>query len=175
RKTLGTYEAPTAKGKSENKKEEKSSTNEAQTSQPITEFDYSSYIAAVNNEFPFEGDIRISLPSKGDDLVNINKYKAGFFAPAAADQLSLNAQNASVVEKTIFTDKPVNERISGSIKALHIGDVYGQFTKLLYFLACLVATSLHVTGTLIWINKMKKTKKRPVKSNQGKVLTHESI
>src|SRR5690606_15975851 len=125
---------------------------------------------------PHKGDIRITLPSKGNESVKINKYKSGFFASAAADQLTLKAQDASVEEKVIFKDKPFNERVSGSIKALHIGDIYGQFSKLIYFLACLIATSLPVTGTLIWINKMKKKKKKkevskPVSSS----LTHESI
>ncbi|WP_353197200.1 PepSY-associated TM helix domain-containing protein [Parapedobacter defluvii] len=58
----------------------------------------------------------------------------------------------------IFRDKPFNERVAGSIKALHIGNVYGQFTKLIYFLSCLIATTLPITGTLIWLNKMKKKK-----------------
>ncbi|MGY0037795.1 PepSY domain-containing protein [Pedobacter sp. NJ-S-72] len=62
-----------------------------------------------------------------------------------------------------FSDLPFNERISGSLKSLHLGDVYGMFTKLIYFLACLIATSLPVTGTLIWLNKMKK-KKKPIKT-----------
>ncbi|MDR3273390.1 MAG: PepSY domain-containing protein, partial [Flavobacteriaceae bacterium] len=36
------------------------------------------------------------------------------------------------------------------------GEVFGTFSKILYFLACLIGTSLPVTGTLIWLNKMKK-------------------
>lgn len=79
-----------------------------------------------------------------------------FFAPAAGDKLTINQYTAEVLHTDIFRDKPVNERISGSIKAIHTGEVYGSFTKLLYFFACLVATSLPVTGTLIWINKLKK-------------------
>ena len=53
-----------------------------------------------------------------------------------------------------------NERVAGSIKAIHVGNVYGTFTKIIYFLACLIATSLPITGTMIWINKMKKSKKK---------------
>jgi uncharacterized iron-regulated membrane protein len=59
-----------------------------------------------------------------------------------------------------FRDQPFNQRIAGSIKSLHIGDVYGTFTKILYFIACLIATTLPVTGTIIWINKLRKKKKK---------------
>jgi len=176
RKTLGTYQEAPEKGKEKgdkgkgNKGKDKS---EVAKKEDLELLPISTYLAKADQEFPHTGDLRISLPAMSGEDVKISKYKAGFFAPAAADQLSLNAQDASVQELSIFRDKPLNERVSGSIKALHIGDVYGQFSKLIYFLACLIATSLPVTGTLIWVNKMKKKKvgkKLPVRE-----LSHESI
>lgn len=204
RKTLGTYEAPKEKsaGAEGNQKAggegDRKARNEGDRKaggeggrkgadkaaegdsapEPINLLSADEYLAAANSTFPYTGDVRMALPAKAGDPVKISKYKAGFFAPAAADQASLNIQNASVEEVVIFRDKPFNERVSGSIKALHIGDVYGQFSKLLYFLTCLVATTLPVTGTLIWINKMKKKKKkkksgRPVQRKP--IVNHESI
>lgn len=84
----------------------------------------------------------------------------GFFAPSAGDKLVLDQYSGAILEKDIFTEKSLRNRIGASVKALHIGDVYGPFTKLLYFISCLVATSLPVTGVLIWVNKMKKKPKR---------------
>ncbi|HQY17633.1 MAG TPA: PepSY-associated TM helix domain-containing protein, partial [Ferruginibacter sp.] len=69
----------------------------------------------------------------------------------------------NVLKKDIFKERSFNERIAGSIKAIHVGNVYGTFTKLIYFLACLIATTLPVTGTLIWLNKMKKKRKPKLK------------
>lgn len=114
------------------------------------------YLAAADEALPYRGDYRITFPAGGDSVLSIAKNRVGFFAPAAGDQLKIDVATASVREVMIFREKPFNERIAGSIKALHVGNVYGQFTKLLYFLACLVATSLPITGTLIWLNKMKK-------------------
>lgn len=113
----------------------------------------------------YEGSYRVSFPQQPEDLISVNKYKIGFFAPAAADKIQMKA-DLEIDEVQIFKEKPLNERISSSIKSIHIGDVYGSFSKILYFLACLVATSLPFTGTLIWINKMKK-KKNPAHSSKG--------
>jgi uncharacterized iron-regulated membrane protein len=107
---------------------------------------------------PYRGEYTISLSCEEGHKLTISKRKAGFFAPAASDRVVLEA--GKVADVDIFRDKPFNERISRSIKALHVGDVYGSFSKLIYFVCCLVATSLPVTGTLIWINKMKKNKKK---------------
>lgn len=116
----------------------------------------------------YEGSYRVSFPQKPEDLISVNKYKTGFFAPAAADKIQMKA-DLTIDEVQVFKEKPMNERISSSIKSIHIGDVYGSFSKILYFLACLVATSLPFTGTLIWINKMKK-KKKPANSSKAVVV-----
>lgn len=118
------------------------------------------YLKTADTELPYRGDYMLSLPAGAQAPLTITKTRTGFFAPAAGDKLTLDAQSAQALKKEIFREKPFNERVAGSIKALHVGNVYGGFTKLLYFLACLVATSLPVTGTLIWLNKLKKKRKR---------------
>src|SRR5690606_20928646 len=117
------------------------------------------FIAAVDKILPYTGDYAISLAGDSTATVQVSKNRTGFFAPAAGDKVYLDQYTASVVKTDIFRDKKFNERIAGSIKALHLGDVYGTFTKILYFIACLIATSLPVTGTIIWINKFKKKDK----------------
>ncbi|MEJ5962653.1 PepSY-associated TM helix domain-containing protein [Pedobacter immunditicola] len=164
RKALGTYQAegpgkPEGQGKPEGRgKKEGIGPKEAEGTDGRQQLSIEDYHAAAAKVFNFKGDVMIAIPADAEAKVNISKFKAGFFAPAAADKLTLDQASANVVKVERFADMPFNERISGSIKALHIGDVYGMFTKIIYFLACLIATSLPVTGTLIWLNKMKKKK-----------------
>ena len=154
RKTLGTYQPPnTPRPEQPQSVVPADSTSAA----PLTLADY---ISAADKQLPYEGDYYITLAANSSATVSVAKNKVGFFAPSASDRLILDQYTAAVVTKEVFTDKPFNERVAGSIKALHMGDVYGQFTKLLYFLACLVATTLPVTGTIIWINKLTKRKKK---------------
>lgn len=122
-------------------------------------------VQLTDSVLDYEGSYRVSFPQQPEDLISVNKYKTGFFAPAAADKIQMKA-NLEIDEVQTFKEKPLNERISSSIKSIHVGDVYGSFSKILYFLACLVATSLPFTGTLIWINKMKK-KKNPAHSSKA--------
>jgi uncharacterized iron-regulated membrane protein len=117
------------------------------------------YMAAAHKVLPYDGDYSITMPKDSIAAVAIMKNKTGFFAPSAGDKVLLDQYTASVLKTEIFKDKPFNERVSGSIKALHLGDVYGMFTKIIYFFACLIATSLPITGTIIWLNKLKKKNK----------------
>lgn len=155
-KALGTYqEQPTGRGGG-GQGSGRANAAHGSGETPAQLLPFSIYLAAADQALPYTGDYRISMPQHAKAPLAISKNRIGFFAPAAGDQVNLDASTATVKEVQIFRDKPFNERVAGSIKALHIGNIYGQFTKLIYFLACLVATSLPVTGTLIWLNKMKK-------------------
>ncbi|SHN20786.1 Uncharacterized iron-regulated membrane protein [Cyclobacterium lianum] len=129
-------------------------------------FPIAQYLKIVDRELAYDGEYSINLPQNGGREISVSKKKAGFFAPAASDRIVLDAVTGEVKELAIFRDQPFNQRVARSIKALHIGDVYGSFSKLLYFISCLIATSLPITGTLIWINKMKKPKQRKKKEKK---------
>ncbi|WP_407429756.1 PepSY-associated TM helix domain-containing protein [Arcticibacter sp.] len=160
-KTLGTYKSPDAAPK-------QAPLSQLPTVKSPGTLTAEEYIMAVNAILDYEGDYTVSLPSDSTAPVNVAKNKLGFFAPAASDKVVLDQYTAQALEVEKFSDKPFNERVGGSIKALHVGDVYGMFSKILYFIACLIATSLPVTGTLIWINKMKK---KPRASGRKKLVS----
>lgn len=120
-------------------------------------------VARSNESLPYNGNLRVSLPGKPDGVVSVSKSRTGFFAKAGADQLTLDPANLEVKEAKLFSDLPVRQQIGRSVKSLHTGEIFGQFTKFIWFLACLVATSLPITGTLIWWNKHQKKKKSKAK------------
>lgn len=118
------------------------------------------YIKSADSLLPYKGNSMIMLPADAKAKTMVTKTRLGFFAPAAGDRITFDPVTGKLLKLEIFKDKPFNERVAGSIKAIHVGNVYGTFTKILYFLACLIATSLPITGTLIWLNKLKKKRKR---------------
>lgn len=154
-KTLGTYESK--KESSKNNKEEKT------ISIPASQVSIDEIIARADEELQYPGDYSIQF-SPSSNEINISKTKLGFFAPAAGDRLTFDAHSGKLKKTELFRDKPFNDRIAKSIKAIHVGNVYGTFTKIIYFLACLIATSLPITGTIVYINKLKKKKKKKIQA-----------
>ena len=153
-KTLGTYKPKDAP----KEKTPKSVLPEYQAG--LTTLSITNYIKEADKVLAYNGNYTITLPVDSTAATLISKTKLGFFAPAAGDKLTLDQYSGKIVKTEIFKDKPFNERVAGSIKAIHVGNVYGTFTKIIYFIACLIATSLPVTGTMIWLNKLKKKKRR---------------
>ncbi len=160
-KTFDTYQAPKPEGKSEDKPEEEVI--------PAGLIILDEVIAKANSELNYPGMVRVSIPDNGSVPIEVSKFQTGFFARAGADQLKLSQGSLEVVEANLFSELPLRQQIGRSVKALHTGEIFGQVTKFIWFLACLVATSLPITGTLIWWNKHKKKEARKRNSGKAKV------
>lgn len=121
------------------------------------------YLAQADEVFPYEGDYRFALPESPESAVLIYKYQKGFFALPASDKIQIDQHSGKLLKVEKFADKRLTEQIAGLIRPLHTGEIFGTFSKILYFISCLIATSLPVTGTIIWINKLRKKPKKAAK------------
>jgi uncharacterized iron-regulated membrane protein len=155
-KTWDTYQAPKEEIKGN------AAANPAQESEPIQDslpqpaapvVSLDELLALSKQQLPYEGNVRFTLPEDAEGEIGVSKSRIGFFARAGADQLKVFPATLEVKETVLFGELPVRQQIGKSVKALHTGEIFGQFTKFLWFIACAVATSLPITGTLIWWNK----------------------
>lgn len=120
-----------------------------------------------NGALPYRGDLRVMLPADSSGVIMITKTGNAFFATSVGDRLVLDQYSTVILNKELFSEKAFGEKVISSIKALHIGSFYGTFSKIIYFITCLIGTSLPVTGVIIWINKLRKEKKKKSKSLKG--------
>lgn len=132
---------------------------------PKDESSLASIYSISQKELNYDGTTTISLPAGSNQLYNIKKTNGNSWSPITADELVVD-RDGTVLHKGIFSEKPVNVQIASLIKPIHTGEIYGTFSKIIYFLACLIATSLPITGTLIWLNKMKKRPREKVQKGR---------
>ena len=118
-----------------------------------------------NRELNYSGKTNITLPQDKKGVYQIRKYNDANWSPVTSDNLVLD-RDGSVLKKELFKDKPLNVQIATLIKPIHTGAIFGKLSKIVYFLACLIATSLPVTGTIIWWNKFKKKKGKKKKKKR---------
>jgi uncharacterized iron-regulated membrane protein len=130
-------------------------------------------IERQNKLTPGRGDIVVSVPNDKETAMVIQKGRTGFFALAFKDKTQWDRFRGTVVpvehfgqtvEVERFTDKPFGAKIAVAVRSLHFGDVTGTSSKIVFFIACLFATSFPVTGVTLWIKKLraKSRKKRAV-------------
>lgn len=127
---------------------------------PSADFSLDEVFSKTQAQLSYPGNVRISIPAYADEPISVSKSRTGFWARAGADQLSFEQSRLELVEAKLFADLSFRQQIGRSVKSLHTGEIFGQATKFVWFLACLVATSLPITGTLIWWNRRTKKKQK---------------
>lgn len=120
---------------------------------------FTELLLIADSTLPYKGSYRFS-PAKEKDLsITFIKAKSGFAASSGTDRVEVNRFTGDVINVDKFSDKAFNEKIASSIKAIHLGEVFGLFSKILFFISSLIATALPFTGVVMWLNRLAKRKK----------------
>lgn len=98
---------------------------------------------------------RIDFPENHGYSVMVRKKSSAFFAYDAADKVQLDPYSGKIIELDRFNDWSFTSKVAALIRTLHVGSFIGYTSKFIYFLAALIATSLPVTGLIIWMRKLK--------------------
>lgn len=135
---------------------------------------FDAILAITKKELPFEGTTILQIPSDEKSIFSVRKLHDKDFLKTASDELKID-RDGTLISKDLFSEKPLNQQIASSIKPIHLGSIFGWFSKTIYFISCLIATSLPITGVIIWLNKLKKKpKKKPaIKQARKDVLVKE--
>lgn len=121
--------------------------------------DFEAILKIVERELPFEGTILLQIPADEKEIFSVRKYHDQDFLQTATDELKID-RDGTIISKELFSEKPFNVQLASSIRAIHLGSIFGWFSKTIYFISCMIATSLPVTGVIIWLNKLKKKPKK---------------
>ncbi len=120
----------------------------------------SAFVKEANAVLNFRGDLIIFMPADSGENVKARRFKSGFFATYAPDKIVIDPYSAKLTSIEKFSDYSFNEKIKRLFYQLHAGSIFGTFTKIIYCIICLIATSLPLTGTIIWWNKNFRKKKK---------------
>ncbi|MDR2115882.1 MAG: PepSY domain-containing protein, partial [Planctomycetaceae bacterium] len=133
-------------------------------------------IERQNKLTPGRGEIIVSIPNDRETAMVIQKGRTGFFALSLKDKTQWDRYRGTVIPvehfgKTVeverFADKPLGAKIAASVRSLHFGDITGTSSKILFFIACLFATSFPITGVMLWTKKlMARRRKRKAANNK---------
>ena len=108
-----------------------------------------------NELMPGTGEISVTIPRDMGTATVVDKLRTGFITLAARNKTQWDRSQGRIVSEERFADQTFGSKIAALVRSLHLGDFYGASSKILYFIACLIATTLPLTGVIIWINKLR--------------------
>jgi len=117
-------------------------------------------IAKTDSLLPYSGDIRLTFGLEDNQSLFVRKKNNAFFIIDVPDKIHYTPEKGTIVSIEKYTELSFGEKTAALIRPLHLGTAFGVTSKILYFISSLIITSLPITGTIIWFNKLRK------KSNQ---------
>ena len=147
-------------------KKEKPARVVADTSTAMTKkISYAEVLDIANKRLPDNGLTIVSLPKDSLEAISVSKIRNGWHQLNVTDKIQINPYNGQIVKTELFQNLHFGAKIAALVKSIHVGEFYGTISKSIYFIACLLASSLPLTGILIWNNKRRK--KKPSLAKKG--------
>lgn len=79
---------------------------------------------------------------------------------SATDIVYIDQYSGVVAGTMRFDERSLGSRVRSTFRPVHVGSIYGTPSKIISVMVCLFGASFPVTGTIMWINRLKKKKKK---------------
>ena len=88
--------------------------------------------------------------------------KENFGNQQASDKYTFNEATGEITSFLPYSDSPTRNKVSGWVRAIHVGNWGGAVSKIIYFLASMLGASLPLTGYYLWFKRLYGKSKRKV-------------
>jgi uncharacterized iron-regulated membrane protein len=119
-------------------------------------------LALARQQAPEAVSYTVQLPKEPTGSIQVGILRPGALIERATDDVYLDQHTGQVLRQQAYAEKPVGQRIRALFKPVHTGAIFGWPTKILALVFVLLGVTFPITGTIMWLNRTRKTKKKPL-------------
>ena len=101
----------------------------------------------------------IRVPNKGS-VYTISYFDEDIIHSRARNQMQIDIHSWELLKHERYENKPLNEKLIGSMLPLHSGEYFGILGQTLMFIASMLMPLFAITGLMLYINRKQKKKKK---------------
>jgi uncharacterized iron-regulated membrane protein len=117
---------------------------------------FSQALAAAKTVYPNAGFYNIQLPKDSVEAVNVTTLRKDPEHESATDAVYIDQYSGLVLGSLTYEEKSLGARVRSAFKPVHTGSIWGTPSKIIAFIVCLFGVSFPITGTIMWLNRLKK-------------------
>jgi len=76
----------------------------------------------------------------------------------ASDTYYFDQYSGGLKKTVYFKDKSLGQRVRSTFRPVHTSSILGLPGKIIGFIICIFGFSFPITGTILWINRLRKQK-----------------
>jgi uncharacterized iron-regulated membrane protein len=108
----------------------------------------------------------ISRPQEADASVTVTVMPANAIHEKATNQLFYDQYTGEQLGQLLYTERSLGQRVRTTFYPVHVGSIGGLPGRIIAFICCLAGFTFPITGLILWINRLKKNKKKNIKVKQ---------
>lgn len=116
---------------------------------------YNTALASIENVEYYN----LRKPTDSTGAFTINVLPQGVHE-SASDNYYIDQFSGQLIGSLKFDDKNLGQRVRSTFKPVHTGSIFGWPSKIIAFITCLLGVSFPITGVIMWINRLKKERRR---------------
>ncbi|GAB2940952.1 PepSY-associated TM helix domain-containing protein [Hymenobacter coalescens] len=116
--------------------------------------------AVAQQQVPGALSYAISLPKDSTEAVRVMTTSTGAAYEGATDELYLDQYTGKPLGKLAFEDRNLGQRVRRTFKPVHTGAIFGMPSKIIALVVCVLGVTFPITGVIMWLNRLKKEKKK---------------
>jgi uncharacterized iron-regulated membrane protein len=113
-------------------------------------------LAQARQQAPAAESYALQLAKEPTGSIRVAVLRPGAITENATDEVYLDQYSGQVLSGQTYAQRPVGQRIRGLFKPVHTGAIGGLPTKVLAFIIALLGATFPVTGTIMWLNRIRK-------------------
>ncbi|WP_207493269.1 PepSY-associated TM helix domain-containing protein [Aridibaculum aurantiacum] len=129
---------------------------------------YDAAFSTISKVAPGAVYYTLRAPSDSTGIFTATVLPAGVME-TASDSYYIDQYSGQVIGTLAFNDKNLGQRVRSAFKPVHTGSIYGLPSKVIAFIVCLLGASFPITGVIMWINRLKKKKRKAAEKKLQKV------
>jgi uncharacterized iron-regulated membrane protein len=117
-------------------------------------------LALARQQAPDAESYALQLPKEPTGSIRVAVLRPGAVTENATDEVFLDQYSGKVISTQTYAQRPLGQRIRGFFKPVHTGAIWGLPTKILAFVISLLGATFPITGTIMWWNRTRKSRKK---------------
>jgi uncharacterized iron-regulated membrane protein len=113
----------------------------------------------AGREIPGAEYYTITRPRESDGAFRVTVMPKDAAHERAYDQLYIDQYSGAPISTIRYGDQSLGQRVRTTFYPIHVGSIGGLPGRVLAFLCCLAGFTFPITGTILWINRLR-TKRR---------------
>lgn len=126
---------------------------------PVT---YDAVLLAATSKIKKTDYYNISAPKDSAGVYAVTVHQPGRHE-SATDNYYFDQYQGGVISTLKFDDKNLGQRVRSTFKPVHTGAIFGLPSKIIAFITCLLGVTFPVTGVVLWLNRIRKNRRKKEK------------